>query len=75
MGYPRDWINIGRDSQWLVKSAALYLSPIFDLSKIISVRTPRLCASTRASAMGFEVKEYAWTRISFFAYGIDELRF
>ena len=30
--------------------------------------TPLLCASTRAFAIGAEVKEYAWTRTSFFAF-------
>jgi hypothetical protein len=29
--------------------------------------TPRFCASSRATAIGFDVKEYAATRILFFA--------
>src|SRR5262249_51513116 len=45
------------------KSAAEYLSVRFDLSGIASTRTPRFLASTRAFAIGADVKLYACTRM------------
>ena len=45
------------------KVAALYLSVWFDLSRTARIFTPRLCASSKALAIGAEVNEYAYTRI------------
>jgi hypothetical protein len=39
------------------KVAALYLPVSFDVSRTARTFTPRLCASTRALAIGEEVKE------------------
>lgn len=50
------------------RSAELYFVDSCDLSRTTVTFTPLLCASTRAFAIGAEVKEYAWTRISFFAF-------
>ena len=47
------------------KVAALYLSVSLDLSSTAKILTPRLWASTKAFAIGAEVKLYACTRISF----------
>ena len=44
------------------KSASLYFSVLWDLSRTTSTFTPRLCASSSALAMGVLVKLYAWTR-------------
>ena len=39
-----------------------YFSVSWLLSRTTVTLTPRLCASTRALAMGADVKLYAWTR-------------
>src|SRR5271157_2321538 len=49
------------------KVAAVYFSFLWLLSSIASTLTPLLKASVSAFAIGADVKEYAWTRISDFA--------
>lgn len=44
-----------------------FLAPFWLLSRIARTCTPRLCAASKASAMGADVNEYACTRISDFA--------
>ena len=41
---------------WSTKSADVYFSPFWDLSKMTSTLTPRLWASTKALAIGADVK-------------------
>lgn len=53
------------------KVAELYFCVRWLLSRIAVTLTPRLCASTRVFAIGADVKEYAWTRISLFAFPIS----
>jgi hypothetical protein len=50
-----------------IKVADVYFSFRWLLSSIASTLTPRLYAYSRAFAIGADVNEYAWTRISDFA--------
>ena len=54
------------------KSASLYFSVRWLLSRMTWMLTPRLCASTSALAMGAEMKLYAWTRMLVFG-GVEML--
>jgi len=61
-------INEGRNSGALLrKSTEEHFSLRWDLSRMTWIFTPRRCASTTDLATGALVKEYAWTRIIFFA--------
>jgi len=50
------------------KVAEVYFSDLWLLSRMTSTDTPLFLASMSALAIGAEVKEYAWTRISVFAF-------
>jgi hypothetical protein len=50
------------------KAAEVYLTDFWLLSNMACTLTPRLWALMRALAIGTEVKEKAWTRISILAW-------
>ena len=64
MGYGMFIIYKGRNAGIRKKVAAFYFSFRWLLSSIASTLTPLLKASVRDLAIGADVNEYAWTRIS-----------
>ena len=52
------------------KISGTIFSDLLDLSRMISIWIPLLCAFTKAFAIGVDINEYAWISISDFALSI-----